>query len=179
MMTQTELIKRIYQKSYITGEFLLRSGRISNEYFDKYQFESDPILLGAIAEAFVPLMNFDFDYLAALEMGGIPIATAISLITHKPMVLVRKKSKDYGTRKFAEGPNIKNKTLLIVEDVVTSGGQIIISTNDLRNEGAFISKAICVIDRQSGGTESLNENRIELISLFTMEKLKASNPQTD
>ena len=69
--------------------------------------------------------------------------------------------------------------ILGFEDVVTSGGQIIISTNDLRNEGAFISKAICVIDRQSGGTESLNENRIELISLFTMEKLKDSIHQTD
>jgi orotate phosphoribosyltransferase len=107
-------------------------------------------------------------------MGGIPIATAISLKTGIPCVFVRKEAKEYGTAKFAEGPSIEGKNVLIVEDVVTSGGQIIISTKDLRNLGANITKAICVINRESGGVEKLAEEGIELNALFTMTELKAS-----
>ncbi|HRP02008.1 MAG TPA: orotate phosphoribosyltransferase [Candidatus Kapabacteria bacterium] len=173
-MNRTELAKSIYNTAYITGEFLLRSGKISNEYFDKYQFESIPNILNSIADHFSEIIKQDFDYLAALEMGGIPIATALSLKLNIPMVMVRKKAKEYGTQKFAEGPSIKGKKLLIVEDVVTSGGQIIISTNQLREEGAIIETAICVIDRESGGKEALAAESIQLLPLFTMTELKNS-----
>lgn len=171
-MTKKELGDLIYQASYITGEFLLRSGKISNEYFDKYQFEANPTLLHAIAQHLIPLLPEDFDYLAPLEMGGIPIAVAIAMKTGKPMIFVRKKNKEYGTRKFAEGPDIANKKLLIVEDVVTSGGQILISANDLRHEGAIITDTLCVIDRESGGTEALHQAGINLHPLFKMSELK-------
>lgn len=171
-MNRIELAKQIYNTAYITGEFLLRSGKVSNEYFDKYQFEANPSILAGIANHLSTMINIEFDYYAALEMGGIPIATALSLLTNKPMVLVRKKAKEYGTQKFAEGPIIKGKKLLIVEDVVTSGGQIIISTSQLREEGAIVNDAICVIDRESGGKEALNEIGLNLISLFTMTDLK-------
>lgn len=174
MITKTELAKQIYDSAYLTGEFLLRSGKISNEYFDKYQFEAVPTILNEVANHLAQVIDFDFDYLAALEMGGIPIATALSMKINKPMIFVRKKAKEYGTQKFAEGPSIIDKKLLIVEDVVTSGGQIIISTNQLRGEGAIIEKAICVIDRESGGKESLQKEGIQLIPLFTMTELKQS-----
>jgi orotate phosphoribosyltransferase len=105
-------------------------------------------------------------------MGGIPIATAISLITGLSMVFVRKKAKDYGTRRIAEGMDIKNKELLVVEDVVTSGGQIILSVNELRQAGAIIKYAVCVIDREQGGKENLENAGIELIPLFTMSEIK-------
>lgn len=171
-MTKNELGKAIYETSHITGEFLLRSGTISNEYFDKYQFEARPQLLAEIAEKLSELIPDDFDYLAGLEVGGIPIATALSMKINKPVVFVRKSAKKYGTCKFAEGPDIAGRKLLVIEDVVTSGGQVVISANDLRNAGATITKAICVIDRESGGREALKENDIELISLFTMTELK-------
>jgi orotate phosphoribosyltransferase len=171
-MDRITLAKEIYKVAYLTGEFLLRSGRTSNEYFDKYQFESNPDLLAEIANQMSAMIPDDIDYLAPLEMGGIPIATAISLKTGLKLVFVRKKAKEYGTCKFAEGPDIKGKKLLIVEDVVTSGGQIIISANDLRSEGAIIEKSICVIDREQGGRESLSNNQIELLPLFTMKELK-------
>lgn len=171
-MNRTELAKSIFDTAYITGEFLLRSGKVSNEYFDKYQFESKPELLEEIANNLAKLIDLDFDYLAPLEMGGIPIATALSMIIKKPMIFVRKKAKEYGTQKFAEGPSIKGKKLLIVEDVVTSGGQIIISANQLREEGAVIDTSICVIDRESGGKEALHNEGIKLIPLFTMTELK-------
>lgn len=171
---KNDVAKKIFNKSYITGEFLLRSGKISNEYFDKYQFESDPELLNKIAELMADIIPDDFDYLGALEMGGIPIATALSMKINKQIVFIRKKAKEYGTAKFAEGPDIKGKKILLVEDVVTSGGQIIISTNDLRNDGAVISDAVCVIDRLAGGKENLSENDINLVPLFTIDELKDS-----
>lgn len=174
MIHKTELAKLIFNSAYITGEFLLRSGKISNEYFDKYQFESNPFILEEVARHLAQIVDFDFDYLAPLEMGGIPIAASLSIQIRKPMIFVRKKAKEYGTQKFAEGPSIKGKKLLIVEDVVTSGGQIIISANQLRDEGAIIDKAICVIDRESGGREALQKESIELIPLFTMTDLKNS-----
>src|ERR1700684_2166790 len=101
------LAKRIFDCSHLTGEFLLRSGKTSNEYFDKYQFESRPEILREIAKGLVPLLPKNTDYLGALERGGIPIATALSLETGVPVVFVRKAAKEYGTCKFAEGPGIK------------------------------------------------------------------------
>lgn len=173
-MERKELAKEIYNSAYITGEFLLRSGKTSNEYFDKYRFESKPELLSAIADEMSKMIPEGIDCLAALEMGGIPIATAISLKTGIPMVFVRKEAKPYGTCKFAEGIDVEGKKLLIIEDVVTSGGQIIISTDELRAIGAIIESALCVIDRQSGGPESLAEKGIKLFPLFTMTELKNS-----
>ena len=171
-MNKTELGKEIYKASHITGEFLLRSGKISNEYFDKYQFESKPELLLEIADKLADIVTDDFDYLAGLEVGGIPIATALSFRINKPVVFVRKTAKKYGTCKFAEGPDINGKKLLIIEDVVTSGGQVVISAGDLRKSGAIIADAICVIDRESGGSEALNENGIVLKALYKMSELK-------
>lgn len=169
-----ELAASVYNAAYITGEFLLRSGKISNEYFDKYQFESDTTLLSQITDEMLELLPKDFDMFGALEMGGIPIATLLALKTGKPILFVRKKAKEYGTCKFAEGPNYEGKKILIIEDVVTSGGQIIISANDLRKTGAIIDEAICVIDRQSGGEEALAKENIKLKSLFKMDFIKQS-----
>jgi len=172
-MTKHDLTQAIYDVAHLTGEFKLRSGITSNEYFDKYQFESDPKLLKAIAEHMAPMVPAGTEYLAGLEMGGLAIATALSLETGIPAVFVRKKAKDYGTCKLAEGPPIEGKKLLIVEDVITSGGQVIISGNDLKSIGAIVSQVVCVIDREQGGRGKLEEAGYELTSLFTMSELKA------
>ena len=97
-MNKTDLGKEIYKVSHITGEFLLRSGQISNEYFDKYKFESLPQLLTPIAKAMKPLLPVGTEVLGGLEMGGIPLATALSIETEIPSVFVRKQAKEYGTR---------------------------------------------------------------------------------
>jgi orotate phosphoribosyltransferase len=172
-MTKHDLTQAIYDVAHLTGEFKLRSGITSNEYFDKYQFESDPKLLKAIAEHMAPMVPEGTEYLAGLEMGGLAIATALSLETGIPAVFVRKKAKDYGTCKLAEGPSIEGKKLLVVEDVITSGGQVIISGNDLKSLGAIVSQVVCVIDREQGGRGKLEEAGYELTSLFTMSELKA------
>lgn len=175
-MTREELCKNIFDVAHLKGEFLLRSGTISNEYFDKYQFEAVPQLLNSIAIHLSEISaEMDFDFLAPLEMGGIPIATALALKIDSQLCFVRKKAKEYGTAKLAEGPDIKGQKLLIVEDVVTSGGQIILSAKDLRDRGAIVEDAICVIDREAGGKEKLKEEGIKLHSLFTISELKSTS----
>lgn len=121
-MNREQLAKEIYNTSHLTGEFKLRSGKTSDQYFDKYLFESNPTLLAEVAEQLAPLVPEGTEVLAGLEMGGIPIATALSLKTGIPAVFVRKKAKEYGTCKLAEGMDIEDKRVCIIEDVVTTGG---------------------------------------------------------
>lgn len=173
-MTRHDLAQAIFRRSHLTGTFLLRSGKTSNEYFDKYQFESDPHLLREIGRALAPLVPKDTEYLGALEMGGIPVATAISFETGIPVVFVRKTAKEYGTCKFAEGPAIQGKRLTLIEDVVTTGGQIVTSCADLRSEGALIENVLCVIDRSEGQTQKLDQAGLKLQALFTMAELKSA-----
>ncbi len=177
-MTRKDLARKVYDAAYITGRFVLRSGAISSEYFDKYRFESDPALLRAICEAALDILPSDFDVLAGLEMGGIPLAVELSQLTSKPACFVRKKPKEYGTRQLAEGLDVEGKKLLVVEDVVTSGGQIVLSVKDLRERGAIIEKAFCVIDRESSGKDNLAKIGVELTPLFTMSELKEAAAAT-
>lgn len=171
-MTKDELGKKIYATSHITGEFLLRSGQTSNEYFDKYKFESDPTLLNEIAEQMKNFIPKDSEILAGLEMGGIPLASALSLKIGTPTVFVRKKAKEYGTRKLAEGTDFSGKKVCVIEDVVTTGGQIITSVNELRELGAEIEFVMGVIVRDPKAFENLQKAGLKLIPLFTMEELK-------
>lgn len=173
-MTHQELAKRIFDIAHLTGTFLLRSGKTSHEYFDKYQFESDPTLLREIGRALAPKIPPGTEYLGALEMGGIPIATALSFETGIPVVFVRKAAKEYGTCKFAEGPAIKGKRITLIEDVITTGGQVVTSCNDLRSEGALIEHVVCVIDRSEGQTEKIAAAGLKHHALFTMAELKSA-----
>jgi orotate phosphoribosyltransferase len=170
---RAELAKRIYDTAHITGDFLLRSGARSTEYFDKYLFEANPDLLKHIAISMIELIpKSGIDALAGLEMGGIPIATMLSQLTGLPVLFVRKKAKEYGTCKIAEGGQVKGRKLLIVEDVVTSGGAILDAAKALREEGAELAQVVCVIDRESGGPANLAKVGLELKPLFTMKELK-------
>jgi orotate phosphoribosyltransferase len=177
-MTKQELAKKIYEISHLTGEFKLRSGQISNEYFDKYRFESNPETLREIARQMAPLIPKGTEILAGLEMGGIPIATALSLQTGIPAVFVRKEAKEYGTCQFAEGLEIKGKKLCVIEDVITTGGQVVLSTQDLRGIGAIVQNVLCVIHRGSGKEPKLAEIGLEMTALMTMAELKAHLPKT-
>ena len=170
-MDRISLARRIAELSHLEGSFVLRSGVTADVYFDKYQFESDPDTLRAVAAGLVPLIPADTELLAGLELGGVPVATALSLATGIPAVFVRKQAKAYGTAKLAEGPTVDARRLPVVEDVVTRGGQIVESVGQLRALGATITTAVCVIDRQQGGTENLAAVGIELRSLFTRADL--------
>ncbi|QYR20635.1 orotate phosphoribosyltransferase [Paenibacillus sp. sptzw28] len=170
-MEREILAKEIYAVSHMTGTFTLRSGQVSHEYFDKYRFESDPRLLGAIAWELSTRIPVGTEVLAGLEMGAIPLAAALSMETNIPSAFVRKKAKEYGTCKLAEGADIAGKRVCVIEDVVTSGGQIIMSVSELREAGAIVEDVICVILRSPEGRKRLEEIGLRLHALYTMEEL--------
>ena len=168
------LANSILERSKIFGSFTLRSGKISDSYFDKYQFESDPILLGEIASEMANLIPGDTEVLAGLEMGGIPVVTMLSNASGLHCAFVRKKPKEHGTCRYSEGAELLNKNVLIVDDVVSSGGAIIDAVSMLRNDGVRVTQALCVIDRETGGYEKLQEVGIELLSLFRQSEIDST-----
>lgn len=171
-MNREELARHIYKVSHITGTFLLRSGQTSNEYFDKYLFEANPDLLRAIAQEMKGLIPSDTQILAGLEMGGIPVVTALSLQSGLPASFVRKKAKEYGTCKLAEGDSVQGKRVCVIEDVVTTGGQIIESVRELRKQGAIIDTVLCVILRNPNALDILAKESLQLKPALTMDFIK-------
>jgi len=166
------LAARIRRSARISGHFVLRSGQTSDTYFDKYQFESEPALLRAIAEAMAPLVPPGTEVLAGLEMGGIPIVTMLSQVTQIPAAFIRKEPKAYGTCRYAEGASLQGKRFILVEDVVSSGGAIIDALAKLKTDGMVPDLALCVIDRQTGGAEALKAVGLALKALFTFEAIE-------
>lgn len=169
-----DLADRINTVSRLTGTFTLRSGQIATEYFDKYRFEAVPELLADIAEAMAPLLPEGTEVIAGLEMGGIPIVTALSMRTGIPAAFVRKKAKEYGTARLAEGADIVGKRVTVIEDVITTGGQVVISTEDLRSLGAVVEHVLCVIDRSPDQGAALTAAGLRMHALLTRAQLDAA-----
>lgn len=165
-MTRDQLAREIYKIAHLRGQFLLRSGQTSTEYFDKYRFEAQPELLKIIGQQLAPLIPKGTEVLAGLEMGGIPIAVSLSFATGLPVVFVRKEAKAYGTCRLAEGLEIENKKVCVVEDVITTGGQVVLSVADLRKLGAHIDSVVCAIDRGETPNRKLQDAGLALYSLF-------------
>ena len=168
------LADRVNRIARLTGTFTLRSGQVANEYFDKYRFEAEPALLADIADAMVPMLPADTEVLAGLELGGVPIATALSLRTGIPAAFVRKQAKTYGTERLAEGAEVSGKNVTVVEDVITTGGQVVLSTADLRALGATVTHVVCVIDRSPDHGAALAADGLTMISLLTRADLDAA-----
>jgi orotate phosphoribosyltransferase len=175
MDMSSQLARRVYDTSHLTGTFRLRSGQISREYFDKYLFEADPRLLRDVAGAMVELLP-DCDALAAMELGGVPIAAVMSQLTGLPTVFVRKSAKEYGTHKLAEGPSVRGLRVVVIEDVVTTGGALLGSCAALRSEGALIETVVCAIDRLQGGADNLLQEGLTLRAALTRTDLEAHLP---
>ena len=171
-MDKRELACKVYAKAHLTGDFLLRSGTRSQEYFDKYLFESDPIILMEIIREMKLLIPENTQLIAGLELGGIPLVTALSIETGIESAFVRKKAKEYGTCKIAEGADLRGKNVCVIEDVVTTGGQIIESVKELRNRGATITDVLCVIQRNPDASSILAKEGLNLKPVFTMEYIK-------
>jgi len=171
-MEKPELAKLIAEASYLTGEFKLRSGRTSSFYWDKYRFESDPILLDAMTSEMQKLLPEEFDKLAGLEMGGIPLATELARKTGKRCLYVRKKAKEYGTCNLVEGGFRAGERVVVVEDVITTAGQVCSSIAEMRSLGLVVEHVICAIDRQQGGLEKIGEIECSLSAAFTLAELE-------
>jgi len=172
-MEKRELAQKIKSISLLQGKFKLRSGKISSFYWDKYRFESRPELLEAILEKMQKLLPASFHKFAAMELGGIPLATGLSLKTGKPCLYVRKKAKNYGTCNLVEGGFSKGEKVVVIEDVITTAGQVCSSIRQMRTLGLIVEDVICVIDRQQGGRENLEKIGCSLNCLFTGEELES------
>ncbi len=169
----TTLARDIDACCRLSGEFTLRSGQVSNEYFDKYLFESDPALLARVADRMVDLVPEGTELLGGLELGGIPIVTALSMRVSLPALFVRKKAKEYGTCKLAEGPGVEGRRVTLVEDVITTGGAVRDATNALRDAGAIVEVVVCAIDRSPEGVNPLEDVGLEVRPVLTKAELDA------
>jgi orotate phosphoribosyltransferase len=158
----------------LTGEFTLRSGQVSHEYFDKYLFESDPALLARVVDRMVALVPEGTELLGGLELGGIPIVTVLAARTGLPALFVRKKAKDYGTCKLAEGPGVAGRRVTLVEDVITTGGAVRDATRALRDAGATVEVVMCAIDRSPGDENPLADVGLEVRPVLTKAQLDAA-----
>lgn len=170
------LARRVNEVSRLSGTFRLRSGRIATEYFDKYQLESDPVLLADVAAGMAGLVPPGTEVLAGLEMGGIPLVTAIAAATGFPTAFVRKEAKAYGTARLAEGADVVGRKVAVVEDVITTGGQILQSVASLRQLGATVDAVLVVVDREEGGSEALERAGLRLLALLTRTELDGATP---
>jgi len=155
----------------LTGEFTLRSGQVAPEYFDKYLFEAQPGLLVRVAQQMVDLVPDETELLGGLELGGVPIATMVSSLTGRPALFVRKKAKEYGTCKLAEGPDVAGRRVTLIEDVITTGGAVRDATRALREAGATVEVVVCAIDRSPAGENPLADVGLEVRAVLTKAQL--------
>ena len=170
-MDQLQLIARICDTALQRGEFTLRSGRKSSYYLDKYLFETQPDILAALGQLFAQRANEQITRLAGPELGGIALVTAASLATGLPSVLIRNQKKGYGTGKQIEGVLESGDRVMIVEDVATTGGQVIEAAGVIGQAGGEVVKIVAVIDRQEGAQENIESAGFVFESLFTKTDL--------
>ncbi len=171
--TKEELGKKIMQVAYKTGDFTLSSGKKSNYIFDKYAFETRPELLDAITTHIAEMVHPDTKKLAGMEIGGIPLVTALSIRTGLPFVIIRKAAKGHGITRRIEGQLSGGDRVALIEDVVTTGGQSLVGVDVLRSAGAVVKDVICVIDREEGGKENIESKNLVFNALFTKSALMA------
>ena len=173
-MNDSELRSAIVEHAYLEGDFVLRSGRRSRYYLDKYRFETRPDILRALGKRIageVAAHAPDATRLAAPELGAVALAAAASLESGLPFIIVRKESKAYGTGNRLEGPYDEGECLCLVEDVVTSGGALLDSIEALRGAGLAVQTAVCVVDREEGGADALARRAVRLRPIFRAGEL--------
>jgi orotate phosphoribosyltransferase len=164
-----ELAAALREHAYLEGDFLLRSGRRSSYYLDKYRFETRPDLLAVLGDyiaAAVAEHEPEAVRIASPELGAVVLAAAASLSSGLPFLIVRNKAKDYGTANRLEGVFEPGERVCLVEDVVTSGGAAVEALEALREAGLECRIAVCVVDREEGGVDALARRGARLVPLF-------------
>lgn len=170
-MNTKQLGKKIVELSYKKGDFILSSGRKSNYIFDKYAFETKPEILENIAKEMAKMVTNDTTIIAGMELGGIPLATALSLATKKPFVIIRKAKKGHGIERLIEGDLSNKDNVIIVEDIATTGTQALLGAKIIEDAGASILKIIYVVDREEGARKEIECKGYQFEPLFTKSSL--------
>jgi orotate phosphoribosyltransferase len=167
-----ELSRQLVKASYLKGDFVLRSGRRSNRYFDKFLFETDPTLLRNLGKHLAHLVPKETQRLAAPELGAVLLGGAVSMEAGLPLVLVRKEPKGYGTSKQIEGRFEPGDRITVIEDVVTTGGDSLRSAQVLRDAGVEVIHLVVVLDRGEGGEDNIQAAGIPYSPLFRIADLE-------
>jgi orotate phosphoribosyltransferase len=173
-VTDDELRSALREHALLEGDFVLRSGRHSSHYFDKYRFETRPELLEAIGARVAAVVGEHEPAavrLAGPELGAVALTAASSLASRLPFLIVRKEAKDYGTSNRVEGAFEAGERVCLVEDVVTSGGAAVTAVEALREAGLECRTAVCVVDREEGGMDELARVGVRLRPLFRAGEL--------
>jgi orotate phosphoribosyltransferase len=170
-MTREQLIARVKETSYLEGDFVLRSGKKSKYYMDKYLFETCPDILKALGDEFAKHITDDVTLIAGAELGGVALAASTSMASGINWLIVRNSKKGYGTGKMVEGVIKEGDVVLLVEDIATTGGQVIEAAKIINDAGASVKEIVCVIDRKQGARENITEAGFAFDSIMTKEDL--------
>lgn len=170
-MNRDQLAKRIADVALLRGEFTLRSGRKSNYYLDKYRFETQPDILIELGKMFAEHIPAEVDRIAGPELGAVPLAAAAAMASGKPAIFVRNQKKEYGSNKQIEGVYNAGETVIIVEDIMTTGGQVVEAAKTLEAAGLKVNKIVGVIDRLEGARTNIEAAGYVFESLFTTKDL--------
>jgi orotate phosphoribosyltransferase len=173
-LTDAELRAALRDHAYLEGDFVLRSGRRSRYYLDKYRFETRPDLLAPLGELLaqtVAAVEPEADRLAGPELGAVVLTAAAALASGLPFLIVRKEAKEYGTGNRLEGVYTEGDRVCLVEDIVTSGGAAVAAVEALREAGLECRHAVCVVDREEGGADALARAGVRLQPLFRAKDL--------
>ena len=173
-MTREELGALLVERALLEGDFVLRSGRRSSWYLDKYRFETEPEILRALGDALSEATREcepEATRLAGPALGAVALAASAAMASDLPFIIVRGETKEYGTAKRIEGPFEPGERVCLIEDVVTSGGALAEAVSALRDEGLVVRHAICVVDREEGGSDALARLGVRLQPLFKASEL--------
>jgi orotate phosphoribosyltransferase len=178
-VTDDELGRLLVERALLEGDFVLRSGKRSTWYLDKYRFETEPQLLRALGERLADAVREhepDAIRLAGPALGAVALAASASLTSDLPFIIVRGETKEYGTARRIEGSFEPGELVCLLEDVVTSGGALAAAVSALRDEGLVVRTAVCVVDREEGGSDALARLGVRLRALFRAGELLELRP---
>ena len=173
-MTHEELGALLVDRALLEGDFVLRSGRRSSWYLDKYRFETEPEILRALGACLAEAAGEhepEAVRFAGPALGAVALAASAAMVSDLPFIIVRGETKEYGTAKRIEGPFERGELVCLIEDVVTSGGALAEAVSALRDEGLVVRNAVCVVDREEGGSDALARLGVRLRALFRASEL--------
>jgi len=179
-VTHEELGALLVERALLEGDFVLRSGRRSTWYLDKYRFETEPEILRALGTALGDAAREcepDAARLAGPALGAVALAASAAMASGLPFIIVRGETKGYGTANRLEGPFEPGDVVCLLEDVVTSGGALCEAVEAVRGAGLVVRHAVCVVDREEGGADALARLGVRLASLYRAGELLATRGQ--
>ena len=171
-----ELVAKIKEAAYLEGTFVTRSGKTTSYYIDKYQFETRPDILEPLGQELAKLFPDpdSYDRIAAPELGAVPIASVVSIVVKKPFVIIKKATKEYGTSKLIEGFYKAGESVVMLEDIMTTGGAVLRACEIAEQAGLNVNGIIGIVNREEGAIENIQSAGYNVKALMTSSELKAS-----